>query len=109
MSLDRDDKLRKEMYEEEHRQRRIESWTKKKSPCLKGRQKHYFREPRTRSLTPDLECKWCGKTVAQVRAEQKGGKRLSTTETCPECRGNILMIYDSGFIVCLKCKYRWKV
>ena len=61
--------VKETMDREEWYQRRI---AKKplKSPCLKGRLKHYFREPKTRSLTPDLKCKWCGKTVAEVRAEQ---------------------------------------
>lgn len=46
-----------------------------KSPCLKGRLRHQFRSPKTRSLTSDLVCWYCGKTVAQVRAEQRR-KRL---------------------------------
>lgn len=41
-----------------------------KSPCVEGRLKHQFRSPSTRSLAPDLTCWYCGKTVAQVRAEQ---------------------------------------
>ena len=42
-----------------------------RSPCLEGRLRHYFREPKTRSLTPDLKCKRCGKSVAQVKEEQR--------------------------------------
>jgi hypothetical protein len=69
--------VKETMDREEWYQRRI---AKKplKSPCLKGRLKHYFREPKTRSLTPDLKCKWCGKTVAEVRAEQ----RRAVLDTC---------------------------
>lgn len=70
MTLSREN-IEKRIYEDRERERRLEEWKKKKSPCLKGRLRHYFREPKTRSLTPDLKCKWCGKTVAQVKAEQR--------------------------------------
>lgn len=45
-----------------------------KSPCLEGRLRHCFRSGKTRSLTPELKCWWCRKTVAQVRAEQRKEK-----------------------------------
>jgi len=42
-----------------------------KSKCRQGRKRHRFRHPKTRSLTNDLRCWWCGKTVAQVKEERK--------------------------------------
>lgn len=65
------ERVLKENMERRDREKKIEEWNTKRSKCLKPRLRHYFREPRTRALTPDLKCKWCGKTVAQVRAEQR--------------------------------------
>lgn len=57
------------------RQRRADQREKMKSKCLEGRLRHTFRSPKTRSLTPDLKCWWCKKTVAQVKEERKSKKK----------------------------------
>lgn len=48
------------------------------SPCLAGRLRHRFRSPKTRTLTSDLKCWYCGKTVAEVRKEREQKKRAFT-------------------------------
>jgi len=66
-------------WEERYRRYRLDrEWREKrlkehplKSPCLGLRLKHSFRSPNTRSLTDDLTCRYCGKTVAQVKKEQR--------------------------------------
>jgi hypothetical protein len=69
-------KLEKELADDRYREWQIERGRKLKSPCLEGRTKHFFRSPKTRSLTPDLKCKKCGKTVAQVRVEQRAARMI---------------------------------
>jgi hypothetical protein len=61
----------REALNEWYREKQLETWKKRKSQCIKGRTKHIFRRPKTKSLTPDLKCWYCRKTVAQVKAEQR--------------------------------------
>lgn len=65
------EQFEREQFEEEYQEHRMKLWEKSKSKCIKGRPRHRFRSPQTRSLTPDLTCWYCGKTVAQVQKEQK--------------------------------------
>lgn len=59
----------------EHYERRI---AKKPlaSPCVKGRLKHTFVSPGTRTAQPEDTCWWCRKTLAQVRIERQASSRL---------------------------------
>lgn len=45
------------------------------SKCVRGRKRHRFRSPQTRSLTDDLKCWYCGKSVRFVKLEQKMARR----------------------------------
>lgn len=61
--------------DKEHFERRMRE-KPLKSPCLKGRLKHQFRHRQTHGeLTlrnhADWRCKWCNKTLRQVRDEQR--------------------------------------
>lgn len=56
------------LLEKERRERESE---KLKSPCLPGRLRHYFAHRGARSPTLDSPCRWCGKTLRQVRKEQR--------------------------------------
>jgi len=69
--LTEEQKRQKEIFDEDYRKWQMERSLTLKSPCIKGRTKHFFRSPNTMSLTSDLKCKKCGKTVAQVRKEQR--------------------------------------
>lgn len=61
----------REEWERKDKEERIEFHKTMKSPCVVGRYRHRFRSPQTRSLTDDLVCWFCHKTVAQVKKEQK--------------------------------------
>jgi len=65
----RESEDRKEYYEDRIAKKPL------KSPCAKGRLKHTFVSPGTRTAQPEDKCWWCGKTLAQVRSERQNAKK----------------------------------